>query len=113
MTDDFMFGCKSGVTYPVYRIGAGRKDIEALVHSSERSLTLIVEFKRKLQTVRFSDPVLLHRQNLLRPFSLKRFERFEELFGVIADAEIILIHLFLGDLGSASPTSAVNYLLVG
>ena len=71
-----------------------------------------IEHEADQQAFRTADPVLLHQPDLVRP-AVERVERFQQLFGVVADLEHPLVEVALLDQRARAPAAAVDHLLVG
>ena len=105
--DERVLGREQHEGSAVDRVDAGGEDLEPAAVADG-----IDEREHGLHAGRPPDPVLLHRQHLLRPVG-EALRRLEQLVGVLGDAQEPLLEVARRHLRAATPAGAVDHLLVG
>jgi len=94
---------------PIKRIGAGGVDLHAITQARRRRAS---EGEFQPQALGPADPVLLHQPHLVRP-AIQGLQAFDQVVGIVGDAQEPLVQLALLDLGAGAPAAAVDHLFVG
>ena len=66
-----------------------------------------------LQTLRATDPVLLHQPDLVGPAAFQLLQAFDQVVGIVGDAQEPLVQLAFLDHGPRAPAPTVDHLFIG
>ncbi|MNH11884.1 hypothetical protein D3C79_714120 [compost metagenome] len=103
-----VFGGDGDVGGAHQRVGTGGEDLEGAFVADAGQ----VERELHFHAARLADPVALHGLDLLRP-ARQLVEAFQQLVGVVGDAEVVHRDFALLDQRARTPATAVDDLFVG
>ncbi len=109
---DRMLCGQCAIGHTIDRIRACRKDFISVKLSTQLCFTLRSEFKSKWQTLRFSDPIALHGQDLTGPLPLQLLQILKKLISIFDNIDIVSWHLLELYLSAATPAASFFDLFI-